>query len=231
MVFLSKYPWESESVSHLHFQPSISRYKTVEVRTHYHTFPPHIASPDTSVLQSSVCRKEHGKLLDEVGGKSKHGQVATLVARLDERCHMTSCPNPCQISFLDTVYTHSLLESGVILVERSEQYLILVAYALIGIAHHFSRYVCLSVGYALIVLDDLRLDVIQSQIDVPCFGTLAFGSVAFRIPKGFRDGLLATELRLILSRLASFLPFFKVIPEIFIIFVGNYLREATWQRI
>ena len=45
------------------------------------------------------------------------------------------------------------------------------------------------------MLDDLRLDVVQCQIDVPCFGTIAFGSVAFRIAKGFRDGLLATELR------------------------------------
>ena len=108
---------------------------------------------------------------------------------------MVSCPNPCQISPLDTVYTHTLLESGVILVKCSEQCLVLIAYALIGIAHHFSRYVCLTVGYALIVLDDLRLDVIQCEVDVPRFGTFAFGSVSFRIPKGFRNGLLATELR------------------------------------
>ena len=45
------------------------------------------------------------------------------------------------------------------------------------------------------MLDDLRLDVIQSEVDFPRFGTLAFGSVAFHIPKCFRDGLLAAELR------------------------------------
>ena len=44
------------------------------------------------------------------------------------------------------------------------------------------------------MLDDLHLDFIQSQIDVPCFGTLAFRPVAFRILKGLRNGLLATEL-------------------------------------
>lgn len=44
------------------------------------------------------------------------------------------------------------------------------------------------------MFDDLRLDVIQSEVDFPRFGTLAFGSVAFRIPKGFRDGPLAAEL-------------------------------------
>ena len=45
------------------------------------------------------------------------------------------------------------------------------------------------------MLDDLRLDVVQGVVDVPCLDALASGSVAFRIPKGFRDGLLATELR------------------------------------
>ena len=45
------------------------------------------------------------------------------------------------------------------------------------------------------MLDDLRLDVIQSVVDVPCLNALAFGSVAFRISKGFRDGLFTTELR------------------------------------
>ena len=41
------------------------------------------------------------------------------------------------------------------------------------------------------MLDDLRLDVVQGVVDVPCLDALASGSVAFRIPKGFRDGLLA----------------------------------------
>ena len=115
------------------------------MRTHHHTFQPHAVGPDTAVLQSSVSGKEHGKLLDEVGCQFKHGQVATLVVRLDERCHMVSCPNPRQISTLDTVCTHSLLESDVILVERPKQCLVLAAYTLIGIAHHFCRNVCLTV--------------------------------------------------------------------------------------
>ena len=45
------------------------------------------------------------------------------------------------------------------------------------------------------MLDDLRLDIVQSVIDIPCLNTLAFGSVAFRIPKCFRDATFATELR------------------------------------
>ena len=45
------------------------------------------------------------------------------------------------------------------------------------------------------MLDDLRLDVVQSVVDVPCFYALAFGSVALDVPKRFRDTLLATELR------------------------------------
>ena len=45
------------------------------------------------------------------------------------------------------------------------------------------------------MLDDLRLDVVQSVVDVSGFNALAFGSVAFRIPKRFRDAPFATELR------------------------------------
>ena len=45
------------------------------------------------------------------------------------------------------------------------------------------------------MLDDLRLDVVQSEVDVPCLLALAFGSVALDVPKRFRDTLLATEVR------------------------------------
>ena len=107
---------------------------------------------------------------------------------------MVSCTNPCHVSSFYTVCSHTFLKRGVVLIKRSEQCLILAADSLIGIAHHFCRNIRLSVRYALVVLDDLRLDVVQSVVDVPRFNALAFGSVAFRIPKCFRDGLLATEL-------------------------------------
>lgn len=45
------------------------------------------------------------------------------------------------------------------------------------------------------MLDDLRLDVVKGEVDVPCLLALAFGSVALDVPKCFRDTLLATELR------------------------------------
>ena len=117
----------------------ISRYKSVEVRTHDHTFQPHAVSPDAAVLQSSVGGKENGKLLDEVGCQFKHRQVASLVVRLDECRHMVSCTNPCHVSSFYTVSTHTLLKCGIVLVKRSEQCLILAADSLIGIAHHFRR--------------------------------------------------------------------------------------------
>lgn len=48
---------------------------------------------------------------------------------------------------------------------------------------------------ALIVLYDLRLDVVQSKINVPRLATLAFSLVPFHIPKHFRNALLETEQR------------------------------------
>ena len=65
---------------------------------------------------------------------------------------------------------------------------------MIGISYHFGSYKRFSIRNALIVLDDLSLDIIQSQIDVSRFLALALCSVAFHIPYVFVDALLATEL-------------------------------------
>ena len=54
------------------------------------------------------------------------------------------------------------------MVEGFEQRLIIAAYALIGVAHHFCRHKRLTVGYALVVLDDLRLDVVKRKVRFPC---------------------------------------------------------------
>ena len=49
-------------------------------------------------------------------------------------------------------------------------------------------------GMHYVMLDDLSLDVIQSQIDVPCLFALAFCPIAFGIPHRFGNGQFATEL-------------------------------------
>ena len=54
------------------------------------------------------------------------------------------------------------------MVEGFEQRFIIAAYALIGVAHHFCRHKRLTVGYALVVLDDLRLDVVKRKVRFPC---------------------------------------------------------------
>ena len=94
-----------------------------------------------------------------------------------------------------SVLADTLLEHLVLTVERFEQCLVLASDSLIGIAHHFRSYKRFTVGQALVMLDDLRLNVVQSEVDVPCLLALAFGSVALDVPKRFRNTLLATELR------------------------------------
>lgn len=66
------------------------------------------------------------------------------------------------------------------------------------------------------VLDDLSLDVVQGEIDVPRFLALPFHSVALGAPKLFGDGLFATELgyrTLIVTRpITGTIPFFSLQP-------------------
>lgn len=57
----------------------ISRYMSVEVCPHNHTFQPHAVFPYRTVVQSGFVGKEHGELLDEVGRKFWHGDVVALL--------------------------------------------------------------------------------------------------------------------------------------------------------
>ena len=93
------------------------------------------------------------------------------------------------------VFADTFQKIGAILVKRPDKRFILAADSLIGVAHHFRRHERLSVGKFLVVLDDLRLDVVKGEVDVPCPLALAFRPVPFHVPKCLPDVLLATELR------------------------------------
>ncbi len=60
---------------------------------------------------------------------------------------------------------NTLGKGFVLLVKCSEQGFILRSDALIGVAYHFGCYKRFSIRNALVVFDDLSLDVIQSQIE------------------------------------------------------------------
>ena len=94
----------------------------------------------------------------------------------------------------DPVFSDTLLEHFIFLVESTEQCFILTAQSLIGFAYHFCRYIRFTVGYTLVMLDDLSLDVVKHKIGFPRFHTLALCLVPFGIPKLFRDSPLAAEL-------------------------------------
>ena len=68
------------------------------------------------------------------------------------------------------------------LVEGTEQCFILRTDALISIAYHFRRHESLTVGNALVVLDDLRLDVVKGKVDVPSLLAFSFHLVGFGVP-------------------------------------------------
>ena len=78
-------------------------------------------------------------LLDEVRGKLKHGNVTSPVAFLYECRQMVSCPYPHSIRAFRPVYTDTLPETLVVLIERTEKCFVFRTKPLKGIAYHFSR--------------------------------------------------------------------------------------------
>ena len=107
---------------------------------------------------------------------------------------MISRPYTHLVGACCTVYAYTFFEALVVFIKCSEQCFILRSYALLGIAYHFGCYKCLSVRHALIVLDDLSLDVIQSQIDVSRFFALTICPITLGIPHCFCNVQFATEL-------------------------------------
>ena len=74
------------------------------------------------------------------------------------------------------------------------QGVVLAAQPLIGVAHHLRRDERLTVGKTLIVLDDLRLDVVEREVGGDGFPALAFALLPFTSHNSFGDGALAAEL-------------------------------------
>lgn len=60
--------------------------------------------------------------------------------------------------------------------------------------HHFGGHIRITVRNPLVVLGNLRLDVVKCGVHRLCLLALAFCAVALGIPKRPLDGLLAAEL-------------------------------------
>ena len=99
-------------------------------------------------------------------------------------------------SLLYPILADTFCEITVVFVKGMKECLVLHSDALIGIAHHLSRYKRFTVGYALVMLDKLRLDVVKCEVDVTGLLALSFDLVGFGVPHVHRYGMLATELRL-----------------------------------
>ena len=83
-----------------------------------------------------------------------------------------------------------------ILVKSTQQRFVLAAKSLIGVAHHLCRHESLAIRKVLIMLDDLRLDVIQFAVNLQCLLAATFSAIALYIPHVKRNRLLTAELRL-----------------------------------
>ena len=172
----------------------ISGYLAVEVRTHHHALEPHAVQPDSGVPVSFHRAEVHGEVPDEVGGEFQHRHIAAVVLVADKPRRVFPCPEHHLVCSHAPVLAHTLEQGGAVPVKGFEQGVVLAAQPLIGIAHHLCRDERLTVGKPLVVLDDLRLDVVEREIGGDGFLALAFSPVALHVPKFLRNGALAAEL-------------------------------------
>ena len=172
----------------------ISGYLAVEVRTHHHALEPHAVQPDSGVPVSFHRAEVHGEVPDEVGGEFEHRHIAAVVLVADKLFRVVPCPEHHLVCSHAPVLAYTLEQGGAVPVKGFEQGVVLAAKPLIGVAHHLCRDECLTVGKPLVVLDDLRLDVVKREIGCDGFLALAFRPVAPHIPQLPRDGALAAEL-------------------------------------
>ena len=80
------------------------------------------------------------------------------------------------------LYRESDFLIGNVLIESTQQSLVLATEALIGVAYHLCRYESLSIRKVLIMLDNLRLDVIQFAVNLQCLLATTFGTIALHVP-------------------------------------------------
>ena len=172
----------------------ISGYLAVEVRTHHHALEPHAVQPDSGVPVSFHRAEVHGEVPDEVGGEFQHRHIAAVVLVADKPRRVFPCPEHHLVCPHAPVLAHTLEQGGAVPVKGFEQGVVLAAKPLIGVAHHLCRDECLTVGKPLVVLDDLRLDVVKREIGCDGFLAPTFRPVASHIPQLPRDGALAAEL-------------------------------------
>ena len=172
----------------------VSGYLAVEVRTHHHALEPHAVQPDSGVPVSFHRAEVHGEVPDEVGGEFQHRHIAAVVLVADKPRRVFPCPEHHLVCPHAPVLAHTLEQGGAVPGKGFEQGVVLAAKPLIGVAHHLCRDECLTIGKSLIVLDDLRLDVVKREIGCDGFLALAFRPVASHIPQLPRDGALAAEL-------------------------------------
>ena len=161
----------------------VSGYLAVEVRTHHHALEPHAVQPDSGVPVSFHRAEVHGEVPDEVGGEFQHRHIAAVVLVADKPRRVFPCPEH-----------HLVCPHAPVLAHTLEQGVVLAAKPLIGVAHHLCRDECLTIGKPLVVLDDLRLDVVKREIGCDGFLAPTFRPVASHIPQLPRDGALAAEL-------------------------------------
>ena len=94
------------------------------------------------------------------------------------------------------LYRESAFLIGNVLIESTQQSLVLTAETLIRVAHHLCRHKSLPIRKMLIMLDDLRLDVIKFAVNLQRLLAATFSAIALYIPHVKRDRLLTTELAL-----------------------------------
>ena len=172
----------------------VSRYLAVVVCCHDDMLQRYGVYPNGGLRKPYNVLQVQAKVTDELLGKLIHCHVAALVLKLDELGNVLSYHKILAISPNSSVFAHTFGKGCVLLVKGSEQCLVLHAYALISVSHHFSGNERLTVGKSLVMLGDLSLDVVKRKVHLLGFLASSLCSVALGIPYRLAYALLAAEL-------------------------------------
>lgn len=172
----------------------VARYLAVIVGGRHDVLQRDGVNPYGGLCEPHFVTEKQAEVADKVLRQLVHGNVAAPVLCLDEVRHILPYGEIPLVRPLGTVFSHPFCERPVLLVKGAEQRFVLRADALVGVAHHFGGHIRITVRNPLVVLGNLRLDVVKCGVHRLCLLALAFCAVALGIPKRPLDGLLAAEL-------------------------------------
>lgn len=141
-----------------------------------------------------LCAEEQLEVGDEGGCQLSQGDIAHLVALLDELQQVVIYHAVFPVAALALHLAHLLRIVLVVLLEHGQQGLVVLSHAQIGVAHLLRRDIPIGVAHFLIRLVDAKPYLVQHTVALLCHEAAACQLAQFHVPHFLLHVLLAAEL-------------------------------------